>query len=80
MIIKKYKIPVELHYYCDDCKTVEVESTGHVLTSNPLKYVHKCPKCGKEYWLEQGYPCIVYEDKTIAHDMIAGSNFLKDFF
>lgn len=74
MIIKKVKIPVELHYYCDDCK-VEVESTGRVLTSNPLKFVHQCPKCGKEYHLDQGYPCIVYEDKTIAHDMFGGFNF-----
>lgn len=73
MILKKYKIPVELHYYCDDCK-VEVESTGRVLTSNPLKFVHQCPNCGKEYWLEQSYPCIVYEDKTIASDII-GTNF-----
>jgi DNA-directed RNA polymerase subunit RPC12/RpoP len=74
MIIKKVKIPVELHYLCDDCK-VEVESTGMVLTTDPLQYVHKCPKCGKKYNLNQGYPCIVYEDKTIAHDMFGGFNF-----
>ena len=27
MITKKYKIPVELHYHCDDCKT-ELVMTG----------------------------------------------------
>ena len=71
-IIKKYKIPVELHYYCDDCN-IEVESTGRVLTSNPLKFVHICPKCGKEFWLEQGYPCIVFEDKTISNDIFSSN-------
>lgn len=73
MIIKKYKVPIELHYLCDDCKT-ELESTGKVLTSDPLKYVHLCPKCNKEYWLEHPYPYITYEDKTVASDII-GSNF-----
>lgn len=72
MITKKYKVPVELHYHCDKCKT-EVEFTGNVLMSNPAKYVHKCPNCNEEIWLEQSYPCIVYEDKTIASDII-GSN------
>ena len=73
MIIKKYKVPIELHYLCDDCKT-ELEPTGKVLTSDPLKYVHICPKCNKEYWLEHPYPYITYEDKTVANDII-GSNF-----
>ena len=72
MITKKYKIPVELHYHCDKCKT-EVEFTGEVLMSNPEKYVHRCPNCNETIWLEQSYPCIVYEDKTIASDII-GSN------
>lgn len=74
MIIKKYKIPIELHYYCDDCKT-EVEATGRVLLLNPQQYVHICPKCNKEYYLDNVYPCIVYEDKTIAHDMLGGFGF-----
>ena len=73
MIIKKYKIPVELHYYCDDCK-VEVESTGIAKPVYPMKYVHRCPKCNKTFLLEQCYPCIVYEDKTIAHDILGGFN------
>lgn len=73
-IIKKVKIPVELHYYCDDC-TVEVESRDKVLLTNPLQFVYQCPKCGKEYHLEQDYPCIVYEDKTIAHDILGGFKF-----
>jgi DNA-directed RNA polymerase subunit RPC12/RpoP len=72
MITKKYKVPVELHYLCDECRT-EVEPTGQILTSNPAKFVHKCPKCNKEIWLDHSYPCIVYEDKTIASD-IMGSN------
>jgi DNA-directed RNA polymerase subunit RPC12/RpoP len=76
-IVKKYKIPVELHYHCDKCKT-EVEFTGIVLTSNPAHYVHRCPNCNEEIWLDQSYPCIVYEDKTIANDMFAGNfNFLN---
>lgn len=70
MIIKKYQIPVELHYYCDECKTVEIEATGRVLTSNPPQYVHICPKCNKEYHLDNVYPCIDYEDKTVAHDIL----------
>ena len=41
--------------------------------SNPEKYVHRCPNCNETIWLEQSYPCIVYEDKTIASDII-GSN------
>ena len=73
MITKKHKVPVELHYHCDECNT-EVEFTGNVLMSSPPKYVHKCPNCNEEIWLEKSYPCIVYEDKTFAHDII-GSNF-----
>lgn len=72
MITKKYKVPVELHYHCDECGT-EVEPTGQILTSDPPKFIHKCPKCNKEVWLDHSYPCIVYEDKTIASD-IMGSN------
>lgn len=72
MIKKIYKIPVELHYYCDDCN-VEVKPTGKVLTSNPLKYVYMCPKCNKEIYLDQVYPCIVYEDKTIVNDIFSSN-------
>jgi DNA-directed RNA polymerase subunit RPC12/RpoP len=79
MIIKKYKIPVELHYYCDDCKTeikfdLETDTLGRVLLSNPPQYVHICPKCNKKYHLDTVYPCIVYEDKTVAHDIITDIN------
>lgn len=71
-IIKKYKIPVEVNYLCDDCGGV-VLPTGMVLTSDPLQYQHECSKCGKQYTFREAYPHIVYEDKTIANDMI-GSN------
>lgn len=32
--------------FCDECGE-ELVFTGEVLTSNPAKYVHRCPKCGK---------------------------------
>jgi hypothetical protein len=73
MIKKVYKQPVELHYYCDKCNT-ELKFTGEVLLSNPEKYVHICSNCNKTEWLDKSYPCIVYEDRTIASDMF-GSNF-----
>ena len=72
-IIKKYKMPVEVNYLCDDCGGT-VLPTGIVLTSDPLKFQHKCSKCGKIYNFTESYPHIVYEDKTIASDMF-GSNF-----
>lgn len=72
-IIKKYKIPVQVNYLCDDCGG-DVLPTGEVLTTDPLQYKHKCSKCGKLYTFRESYPHIVYEDKTIASDMF-GSNF-----
>lgn len=54
---------------------LETDTTGRVLLSNPPQYVHICPKCNKEYHLDNVYPCLVYEDKTVAHDMLGGFGF-----
>ena len=32
-----------------------------------------CPKCNKEIYLDQVYPCIVYEDKTIVNDIFSSN-------
>lgn len=45
--------------FCDECGE-ELVFTGEVLTSNPAKYVHRCPKCGNIEWLSTSYPCIEY--------------------
>lgn len=45
--------------FCDKCGE-ELVFTGEVLTSNPAKYVHRCPKCSNTEWLSTSYPCIEY--------------------
>jgi hypothetical protein len=71
-IIKKYIQPVEVQYKCDVCGG-NVIPTGEVLTSDPLKYKHKCNKCNKEYTFKEIYPYTVNEYRTIGSDMF-GSN------
>lgn len=55
MIKKEFLIPecyVNQIPYCDDCN-VQLKDQGTMLTSNPPHYLYKCPKCGKEYYLEE---------------------------
>jgi NADH pyrophosphatase NudC (nudix superfamily) len=52
---KAYKVM----QFCDECGE-ELVFTGDVLTSNPAKYVHQCPKCGNTHWFPKSYPCIEY--------------------
>ena len=70
--IKKYLQPVEIRYVCDDCGG-DVVPTGEVLTSESLKYKHKCNKCNKEYIFNKSYPHMTTEYRTIASDMFGGN-------
>ena len=40
---------------CDDCKHEMVEEEYDFL-SNPIKYIYKCPKCGKTKETTKSYP------------------------
>lgn len=46
--------------FCEKCKK-ELVFTGKSLMSNPPKYEHKCPVCGRIENLNYTYPRIAYE-------------------
>jgi len=54
-------VPYQQHAYCD-CGE-ELKATGTMLTSNPPQHQHKCPKCNKQYTLDQRYPTLVWKER-----------------
>lgn len=56
--------PVEVKYYCDDCKTGELLPTGECLMSYPAQYPHICNNCGtKRNFSGKQYPMTRYLTK-----------------
>lgn len=49
----------KIEFCCDKCR-VPVEYTGINKLTDPPKLGHKCPKCGREYWLTKVSPSIEY--------------------
>ena len=55
--ITKYKnlIRIVHELYCDNCN-IEMQDSGVVLTTFPVKYVYVCPKCQNKYFASVLYP------------------------
>lgn len=54
------KKAVAYHLFCDICGT-EMESTYLMLTCDPPRYEHKCPKCNNKDYTRKQYPYIAFE-------------------
>ena len=62
MIRRKRADTYVYRLYCDKCET-EMQADGGQLTSNPGRFVHKCPQCGHtESILGKRYPMIDYRE------------------
>lgn len=55
VIQKTHVTPMLVKAFCDVCGTELLRDDNNTLLSYPPKYLHKCPKCGKEFMLTQ-YP------------------------
>ena len=51
---------IAYHLFCDKCGE-EMESTSLMLTCDPPRYEHKCPKCGNKDYPRKQYPYIAFE-------------------
>lgn len=63
--VKKIEVHfIKKNYACDDCiKNFNTECNLHLkgrymALTFPPKYLHVCPTCNSEYWLEREYPYI----------------------
>ena len=61
-VIRKTPVtPMLAEAFCDECGTELLHDDDCVLATYPPKYLHKCPKCSKEFMLDTQYPKIVFE-------------------
>lgn len=51
---------IAYHLFCDKCGE-EMESTNLMLTCDPPRYEHRCPKCGNKDYPRKQYPYIAFE-------------------
>ena len=49
-----------LEVYCEECKC---ESSLKFLSEGKIKkgFIHKCPGCGHEEYLDRQFPCLTFE-------------------
>jgi hypothetical protein len=59
--VEKKVQPIRVKLMCD-CGC-EMEYTGMMLSTVPLQYLHKCPKCGhQEAFVNKIYPYIDFKE------------------
>ena len=51
---------IAYHLFCDKCGE-EMESTNLMLTCDPPRYEHRCPKWGNKDYPRKQYPYIAFE-------------------
>jgi hypothetical protein len=64
-MIEKHKVDVFLvNQKCDACKEGYMTYTGQWISSNPLRYEHRCSKCGSMVTYSAIFPHPEYEYKN----------------
>jgi hypothetical protein len=54
--------PVMVSLRCANCRDGEMRSTNVVQPTDPMRYLHRCTRCGAEEALHAVYPALRYED------------------
>lgn len=60
-IVRKEVKTYKTYAYCEKCGGL-MEPIGHVITTSPLQFPHRCRSCGLEVTLLEVYPKIEYEE------------------
>lgn len=55
------EFPIEqvgVEYVCDTCQQGTMHVSGNLLLTHPMKWPHRCNKCGAEEALIEKYPIV----------------------
>jgi len=61
METKKEVKTYSIDYVCEECGDGNMRPEGHVLTTYPARYPHKCTSCGHMETFKITYPHVITE-------------------